>query len=95
MVWFRKEINVPSSMTGKPAKLFMGTIVDADYTYINGSLVGNTTYQYPPRRYDIVPTLLNRGKNVITIRVINNAGKGGFVFDKPYYLTAGGETIRS
>jgi sialate O-acetylesterase len=93
VVWFRKEFNVPSTMTGKPAKLFVGTIVDADYTYINGSLVGNITYQYPPRRYDIAPTLLHPGKNVITIRVINNAGKGGFVFDKPYYLTAGGEIL--
>jgi sialate O-acetylesterase len=93
VVWFRKEISVPASMTGKPAKLFLGTIVDADYTYINGSLVGNITYQYPPRRYEIVSTLLKPGKNVITIRVINNSGKGGFIFDKPYYLTAGGETI--
>ncbi|MEP6950612.1 MAG: sialate O-acetylesterase, partial [Ginsengibacter sp.] len=93
VVWFRKEINVPASMTGKPAKIFMGTIVDADYTYINGSLVGNITYRYPPRRYEIISTLLKPGKNVITIRVINSTGHGGFVFDKPYYLTAGGETI--
>ena len=93
VVWFRKEINVPASMTGKPAKIFMGRIIDADYTYINGSLVGNITYQYPPRNYEIEPGLLKPGKNVITIRVINNAGKGGFVIDKPYYLTAGGETI--
>jgi sialate O-acetylesterase len=37
--------------------------------------------------------LLKPGKNIIVIRVINNSGKGGFVPDKPYYLTAGGETI--
>ena len=93
VVWFRKEINLPASMTGKPAKIFMGRIVDADYMYMNGSLIGNTTYQYPPRRYEIESGLLKPGKNVITIRVINNSGKGGFVLDKPYHLTAGGETI--
>jgi sialate O-acetylesterase len=93
VVWFRKELGVPASMAGKAAKLFVGRIVDADYTYINGSLVGNITYQYPPRIYEIASTLLKPGKNTITIRVINSAGKGGFVFDKPYYLTAGGETI--
>ena len=93
VIWFRKEINVPASMTGKPAKIFMGRIIDADYTYINGFLVGNITYQYPPRRYEIEPGLLKPGKNVITIRVINSAGKGGFAIDKPYYLAVGRDTI--
>jgi len=93
VVWFRKEINVPASMTGKAAKLFMGRIIDADYIYVNGSLVGNITYQYPPRRYEIASALLKPGKNVITIRVINHSGKGGFAIDKPYYLTTSGESI--
>jgi sialate O-acetylesterase len=30
VVWYRKEIDVPASMTGKPAKVFLGRIVDAD-----------------------------------------------------------------
>ena len=51
IVYFRKEIEVPVSMTGKPAKLFLGRIVDADSTFVNGQFVGNITYQYPPRRY--------------------------------------------
>jgi sialate O-acetylesterase len=42
-VWFRKEINVPPSMTGKPARLLMGRIVDSDRAYINGNLVGSTS----------------------------------------------------
>ncbi len=55
IVWYRKEIDVPASMTGIPAKIFLGRIVDADYLYVNGKLVGNTTYQYPPRRYSYQP----------------------------------------
>ncbi len=93
IVWFRKEINVPASMTGKPAKLFMGRIVDADNVYVNGVLSGSITYQYPPRRYNLPSGLLKPGKNLIVIRVTNNSGKGGFVPDKPYYLVAGRDSI--
>jgi len=93
VVWFRKEINVPASMTGKPAKLFMGRIVDADYLYVNGVLSGSTSYQYPPRRYNLPAGLLKPGKNIIVIRIVNTAGKGGFVPDKPYYVTADGQNI--
>ena len=93
VVWFRKEINVPLSMTGKPAKLFLGRIVDADNVYVNGVLSGSITYQYPPRRYNLPSGLLKPGKNIIVIRVTNNAGKGGFVPDKPYYLVADNDSI--
>ena len=87
IVWFRKEIDVPAQMAGKPAKLFMGRIVDADETYVNGIKVGNVTYQYPPRRYTIPAGLLRAGKNLLVVRVTNFSGKGGFVPDKHYELT--------
>lgn len=45
-VWFRKEIEVPAAMTEGDAQLALGTIVDADDTYVNGVLVGNTGYMY-------------------------------------------------
>lgn len=93
VIWFRREIDISAAMAGKPAKLFMGRIIDADYTYVNGVQVGNITYQYPPRRYEIPAGLLKAGRNTITIRVINSSGKGGFVFDKPYYLTGGDTKI--
>lgn len=93
VVWYRKEIDVPASMTGVPAKIFLGRIVDADFLYINGKLVGNTTYQYPQRRYNVPADLLRTGKNLFVVRVINNFGKGGFVPDKPYCLIAANDTI--
>jgi sialate O-acetylesterase len=80
-------------MAGKAAKLFLGRIIDADETYVNGQLVGKITYQYPPRRYQIPAGLLKAGKNVITVRVTNSAGKGGFVPDKRYELTDGKTVI--
>lgn len=93
VVWYRKEIDVPQSMTNNSAKLFLGRIVDADNVFINGKFIGNTTYQYPQRRYDVASNILHTGKNIIIIRVQNNSGKGGFVPDKPYYLFAGKDTI--
>jgi sialate O-acetylesterase len=93
VVWFRKEIDVPESMTGKAAKLFMGRIVDADEVYVNGILSGSITYQYPPRRYNLPSGLLKPGKNIIVVKVTNYAGKGGFVPDKPYWLVAGNDSI--
>jgi sialate O-acetylesterase len=93
IVWYRKEIDIPASMTGIPAKVFLGRVVDVDFLYINGKLVGNTGYQYPQRRYTVPADLLKPGKNIFVIRVINNTGKGGFVPDKPYSLIAGKDTI--
>ena len=93
VVWYRKEVNIPVSMTGKAAKVWLGRIVDADELYINGKRVGNTTYMYPQRRYNVAADILNPGKNIFVIRVTNNSGKGGFVPDKPYSIFAGNDTI--
>lgn len=93
VVWYRKEFDIPASMTLVPEKVFLGRIVDADFLYINGTLVGNTSYQYPQRRYSVPTGTLKPGRNIFVVRVINNSGKGGFVTDKPYLLIAGNDTI--
>jgi sialate O-acetylesterase len=92
-VWFRRSIDVPAVLAGQTAELMLGRIVDADTTYINGQLVGNVTYQYPPRRYYVEPGILKPGRNVIAVRIVNGAGRGGFVEDKPYWLRVGEETF--
>lgn len=93
VVWYRREIDIPASMTGKAANVFLGRIIDADELYINGKLVGKTTYQYPQRRYPVPADLLKAGKNVFVVRVMNQGGKGGFVPDKPYSIFAGADTV--
>lgn len=92
-VWFRKEIILPKRADQKTAFLNLGRIKDADVTYINGIKIGNVTYEYPPRWYDIPKGVLKEGKNVITVRVINGSGKGQFIADKPYYLEIDGLKI--
>lgn len=93
VVWFRKEISVPATMIGKEVKLNLGRIVDADSVFLNGVFVGNTTYQYPPRRYTIPAGVLKEGKNVIVVRVINSQGRGGFVEGKVYEVVSGNQRI--
>ena len=89
VVWFRKEVNLPAELTGKAAKLYLGNIVNEDTVYINGIRSGTTPNQYIPRKYELPHGLLKAGKNIITVRVINGAGKGGFTKDKPYKLQIG------
>ena len=93
VVWYRRDIDIPASMVGEKARVFLGRIVDADELYINGVKVGNKTYQYPQRRYDVPDHLLKAGKNVFVVRVTNNYGKGGFVPDKPYYVFTEKDTV--
>ena len=92
-IWLRKEIDLPEHMHGKEGKLILGTVIDADDTYINGVLIGNTGYLYPPRRYNIPKGLLKAGKNTITVRMILTLNIGGFVDDMPYFIRVGNEQI--
>lgn len=85
-LWFRKKVTVSEEMVGKRASLWLGTIVDSDETYINGVLVGETAYQYPPRKYEIPEGLLKTGENLITVKVICDKGKGRFTPGKVYSL---------
>ncbi|MCW3091444.1 MAG: hypothetical protein JWP81_2513 [Ferruginibacter sp.] len=93
IVWYRREIDIPATMVGKAAKVFLGRIVDADELYINGQKVGTTGYMYPQRRYNVPANLLKAGKNIFVIRVTNTNGKGGFVPGKPYCIFSGADTV--
>ncbi|MDR0541633.1 MAG: sialate O-acetylesterase [Dysgonamonadaceae bacterium] len=84
--WFRKAIDVPEAFAGQEAMLYMGRMVDADFTYFNGQLAGSTSYQYPPRNYEIPRGLLKAGKNTIAVRLISQGGFPGFITGKPYRL---------
>ena len=88
-IWLRQHIQVDKAHAGKPARLLLGTLFDADYTYLNGKEIGRTYYQYPPRRYDIPEGMLREGDNVVTIRFINKYGTAHFIKEKPYMLAFG------
>ncbi|UKK56999.1 sialate O-acetylesterase [Prevotella communis] len=88
-LWLRQHVQIDAKHAGKKAQLLLGTLYDCDYTYINGKLVGNTGYQYPPRRYQVPEGLLREGDNVITVRFVNKSGMPYFVKEKPYKFVFG------
>lgn len=90
-VWLRQHITIDKQHAGKPARLLLGTLFDRDVTYLNGKQIGQTGYQYPPRRYDIPEGMLKEGDNVIAIRFINKFGAVHFIPEKPYMLCFGND----
>lgn len=87
--WFRRHVNIDADHAGKVATLRLGCVVDADSVWVNGKLVGYTTYQYPPRIYPIPEGLLHEGENVVTVRLISQNGAPHFVPEKPYKIVFG------
>jgi sialate O-acetylesterase len=82
-VWFRKEVELPPSWSGKELALNLTAIDDFDITYFNGARVGATGSETPnsymvPRRYTVPGSLVHAGRNVIAVRVFDRAGEGGF-----------------
>lgn len=90
-IWLRQHVKVDKAHAGQPARLLLGTLFDADQTFVNGRQVGSTGYQYPPRRYDIPEGLLREGDNVVTVRFINKYGTAHFIPEKPYLLAFGAD----
>ena len=92
LIWLKKEIQ----LTAEQVKVFnenktwlwLGTIVDADTVFVNGTQVGSTAYLYPPRRYVVPNGILKEGKNEILMHVQKNSknGKIRFYEEKPYCL---------
>ncbi|MDC6389411.1 ThuA domain-containing protein [Maribacter sp. PR1] len=78
VIWFRKEISLPSSASDKVGTISLGPVDDSDVTYINGIEVGSMAASYKSmRRYDIPKGVLRAGKNVIAVRVDDTGGEGG------------------
>ena len=84
--WARQHITIDAAHAGKPCRLLVGTLYDADQTYVNGKQVGSTGYQYPPRRYTIPAGLLVEGDNALSVRFVTKGGAPHFIPEKPYKL---------
>lgn len=91
--WFRREVTVPESWEHKEPVLRLGCLVDADSVFVNGVLVGTTSYQYPPRIYHVPAGVLKAGKNQLTVRLISYSGAPHFVPEKPYTLSCSEGTL--
>jgi sialate O-acetylesterase len=81
-VWFRREIEIPESWSGKALSLNLGVVDDFDTSYFNGQPVGaigpeNASAWRTHRCYQVPAELVKPGRNVIAVRVFDAAGDGG------------------
>ena len=78
VIWFRKNVDVPSNRVGKSGAISLGPIDDSDKVYVNGTLVGGTEKEYQANRvYQIPSGVLKAGRNSIAVRVEDTGGGGG------------------
>lgn len=72
----QKKFMVSQEQAGRAGVLRFGTLVDSDEMFLNGVKIGETGYQYPPRRYPVPEGLLREGENTLEIRLICRYGTG-------------------
>lgn len=90
--WFQKELVLDEVGDGS-GRLHLGTLVDSDDAWVNGTWVGSTAYQYPTRRYALPPGTLNKGNNRILLRLVAPQGNLGATPDKPWALVCAAGSV--
>jgi len=91
VVWFKKDFDLSTQDIQNSINLNLGKIDDADQTYVNGNLVGETNNYSAFRNYSVPVKFLKPGKNIIVVRVKDYGWGGGF-YSKPdeLFLEEGG-----
>ena len=79
---YRFSFELSAAQAGKPANLYLPAIDDTDSTYLNGKWIGTDNQWNVPRKYTIPKGILRKGRNILAIRVQDNAGGGGLA-DQP------------
>ena len=91
---YRLTFELGASFAGKPATLHLPAVDDMDSTFLNGQFIGTTNQWNTPRAYSIPAGLLKKGRNLLAIRVQDNAGGGGLAAAPDQFrLSAGGKTL--
>ena len=78
IVWFRRAFDLPADWAGQSLTLGLGPIDDIDTTWVNGIKVGQVNRYDQNRVYTVPVQALKPGKNVISVRVLDTGGDGGF-----------------
>lgn len=79
VVWFRRDFDLPAAWAGEDMRLRLGSIDYFNDVWINGEWIGETTRGDIPSDYTVPGTVLRREGNVIAVRVLDGAYKGGLL----------------
>ncbi|WP_448697492.1 sialate O-acetylesterase [Mucilaginibacter sp. AW1-3] len=95
VVWFKKTVVLTPADIQASNQLSLGFVMNADEAFVNGTEVGRTGDKWGYKRLYTVPaSLLREGENIITIRVENYGGDGGFADNAKYfYLKTAANTL--
>ena len=77
IVWMRRNFDLTAEQAAAGGELYFGPIDDAELTYINGSFISATMGYNTPRHYSIEPGILQEGRNVLSVAVLDTGGGGG------------------
>lgn len=87
--WYRNAVVIPKEWEGRPVRLLLGQIDDADQTFFNGQQIGSGGHMpedkegyesaaFKMRSYTVPPELIKYGEpNILSVRVFDELGNGG------------------
>lgn len=83
VVWFRREVTIPEAWAGSDLIVRLGAVDDYDHTYLDGVLIGSLPDGTPdayrtPREYRVEASRVTAGRHVLSVRVFDHFGDGGF-----------------
>ncbi len=81
VAWYRRKVSIPDRWKGKPLKLSLGVIDDADITWVNGTKVGENLMWDAKRRYEVPAKVTNSNDLTIAVKVTDGNLGGGIVGD--------------
>jgi len=95
VIWFKKKITLSKADIQSNAALSLSWIMNADEAFVNGVEVGHTPDIWAFKRiYQVPADVLKEGGNMITVRVENYGGDGGFVDSgQNFYIKTAANTI--
>lgn len=95
--WFRTTFHLSKADVeankGMKALIRLGAMKDADVTFVNRKRVGNTTYEFPPRKYSFDSSILHEGENEVVVQLVAEKGLPNFTKGKLYQLELKDTTI--
>ena len=75
VVWYRKNLNIPASDTGKSIFLDIDGAMSYSMVWLNGQFVGGWPYGYASYRLNLTPFVKLGGNNSLAIRLDNPVPK--------------------
>lgn len=82
VAWYRTHFQLSAAEAAKGVTLDLGMIDDADVSWVNGRMVGQTDGWNVARHYRVPPTALHAGRNTLAVRV-DDLGAGGGIYGEP------------